>query len=506
MPAKDKFYITTSIMYANSKPHIGFALELLQADAIARWQRLRDKDVYFLTGTDEHGIKNYNAAKEAGRDPQALVDENSKAVQDLAKALNISNTDFIRTTDRERHWPAAKAVWEKLVEAGDVYKDKYKGLYSVKEETYITKSEAESPDLRDTDIIEVEEENYLFKLSEYGGKIKAAYKNYKIVPSHREKELTNFIDTGLTDISFSRPKDKLPWGIPVPGDDSQMMYVWCDALTNYISALGYPDDKYKKYWPADVHVIGKDIIRFHAIYWPAMLMSAGIELPKKLLVHGFVTSEGKKMSKSLGNVVDPFELIKKHGVDPVRYYLLREIPTFDDGDYSDERFKSLYDGELADNLGNLVKRVIDTTTRHNNGVVPNVVDPMQLHNLGYNTGTYWNEIEADMNQLDISGAWLDINEIVTWANKFFSDEEPWASERNSIHSVDDVLYVSLESARHISISLYPFLPETSDKIRKQLGLKPIDPENFDFEKEKQWGGLKSSHKLGRSEILFPKQS
>lgn len=486
-------------MYANANPHIGYALELLQADAIARWQRLLGKDVYFLTGTDEHGIKVYRSAKDAGKEPQDFVDENTNALKELIKILNISNTDFIRTTDKKRHWPAAEDVWEKLVDAGDIKKGSYKGLYSVKEETYITKTEAELPEYKSGEIIEVKEKNYLFKLSEYGQRIKDAYKEYQIVPAHREKELTNFIDQGLTDISFSRPKDKLPWGIPVSNDNSQTMYVWCDALTNYISALGYPKDpdgKYKKYWPADIHVIGKDIIRFHAIYWPAMLMSAGIELPKKLLVHGFITSEGKKMSKSVGNVVDPFDLVKKHGVDPVRYYLLREIPTFDDGDYSEKRFGELYD-ELANKLGNLVNRVHKLS---------DIVPSFDASGIGHTIfDNKWNHYSLRMDELSLYLAIGKVWEIIRQLDEYIDDKKPWKLVNDDKETFDKVIYNLLESIRHISIMLYPFLPETSDKIRKQLGLEPINPDNFDLEKEKAWGGLQAGHKLGKSEILFPKK-
>lgn len=498
MNKKEKFYITTSIVYANAKPHIGHALEFAQADAIARWQRLQGKNVFFLTGTDEHGIKNYNAAKEAGENPQEFVDENTKAVEELTKVLNISNTDFIRTTDKKRHWPAVQSVWEKLVDAGDIYKGRYSGLYSVKEEAYITKTEAELPEYKSGEVIEVEEENYLFKLSKYGQRIKDAYGKYQIVPAHREKELVNFIDQGLTDISFSRSKDKLPWGIPVPGDDSQVVYVWCDALTNYISALGYPDEKYKEYWPADVHVIGKDIIRFHAIYWPAMLMSTGIELPKKLLVHGFITSEGKKMSKSLGNVVDPFKLIERYGVDPVRYYLLREIPTTEDGDYSEERFNILYDSELADKLGNLVSRTLKLAVNSTDNQVPPKVDDKVA------TNEMWGKLDQLWMELDLSQNMHEIWVYISGLNGYIDLHKPWELAKTNAQAVEPIIYNLLEGLRHISIMLYPFLPATSDKIRKQLGLAPIDPEKFDFGTEKQWGGLKPGHKLGQSEILFPK--
>jgi len=310
--------------------------------------------------------------------------------------------------------------------------------------------------------------------------------------------MLNFIQGGLNLISFSRPKEKLPWGVPVPDDDSQVMYVWCDALTNYLSALEWPKgEKYKKYWPSDVHVIGKDILRFHAVYWPAMLLSAGLELPKKILVHGHILSGGRKMSKSLGNVIDPIKLIDHWGVDPVRYYLLREIPTIEDGDYSTQRFTELYNSDLANNLGNLLSRVLK------------LAEGRALL-VGYDPGLdivqFWKDYQDLFNALTLDRVLLRVGMLTQKLNWFVDTSKPWLNILVGPLSVDNSIYALLEGLRHISIALYPFLPETSDRIRKQLGLRPIDPNNFDFQKEIKWGGLSKGHQVGKSVILFPKKS
>jgi len=326
---KIKFYITTAIIYTNAKPHIGFALEITQADVITRFHRLKGDDVFFLTGSDEHGIKNMRAAKSAGISPQTFVDENTAAAIELTKRLNISNDDYIRTTDNERHWPTAQDIWKKLVKSGDIYKKKYQGKYCAGCETFVKESDlidGKCP-IHDKEPEIIEEENYFFKLSKYQKQLTKILESdeYQIVPNSKKNEMLSFIRQGLDDVSFSRPKKILPWGIPVPDDDTHVMYVWCDALTNYLSGIGYTTDKkkFKKYWPADIHLIGKDIMRFHALFWPAMLLSADIPLPKKLLVHSFITSQGKKMSKSLGNVIEPFSQIDKYGTDSVRSHLMK---------------------------------------------------------------------------------------------------------------------------------------------------------------------------------------
>ncbi len=362
--AKEKFYITTSIPYLNAPPHLGFALEALQADVIARYNRLLGKDVFFLSGTDEHGAKVMRAAEAAGKNAKEFVDELSGSFQDLLKKLNISNDDFIRTSDEMRHWPGAQTLWQKLADAGDIYKGFYKGLYCVGHEAFVTEKDLKDGvcELHKKAPEIVEEENYFFKLSKYTNRLKEALMKgeIKILPEFRKEETLNILKE-IGDISFSRPSKDIPWGVPVPGDATQTMYVWCDALANYITALGFgslDQKKFQKYWPADVHVIGKDIMKFHTIFWPVMLISAGIPLPKTIFVHGFVNVKGEKMSKSVGNVIDPFPLIEKYGAEALRFYLAHEFSAFGDSDYSDEHFAEIYEGILVNGLGNLVSRVL----------------------------------------------------------------------------------------------------------------------------------------------------
>lgn len=343
----------------------------------------------------------------------------------------------------------------------------------------------------------------MFKLGRYQDALiqKLEEPNF-IYPAHRAKEMINFAKTGLTDISFSRPQEKLSWGIPVPDDPNHVMYVWCDALTNYISAIGYIDqpDQFRRFWPADVHVIGKDILRFHSLFWPAMLTGIGEASPKHILVHGHILSDGQKMSKSLGNVVSADELIERWGADALRYYLLREIPTLGDGDYSEARFVESYNSGLANDLGNLLSRTLTMAHKSLNGIVPLPVDPdSRLNILGVHQA-----IDSKMNDFGIDLSTELIWNAIAGLNQFVDITKPWQLAKESDPSLSGVLYNLLESLRHLSIALYPFLPTTSDRIRKQLGLDPIDPDNFDFESETKWGGLVEGHQLGESEILFPK--
>ena len=358
-----KFYITTSIAYTNAPPHIGHALESVQADAMARWNRLRGNPTYFLTGTDEHGSKIVRAAEEAGESPKEFVDSITDKFVDLKEVLDLTWDDFIRTTDQKKHWPGAEALWRKLEKQGDIYEKEYEGLYCVGCEAFLSERELENglcPNHQRAPEV-IKEKNLFFRLSKYQDQIKKAIESGEMLiePEGRRNEILSLIKEGLEDVSFSRSREKLKWGIPVPGHEDQTMYVWCDALTNYISAIGYGWDEtqFKKWWPADVHVVGKDILRFHAAIWPGMLLSAGLSLPKRIYVHGFITVQGQKVSKSLGNAINPVDLVNTYGSDALRHYLLREIPSNEDGDFSIERFKERYNADLANGLGNFASRV-----------------------------------------------------------------------------------------------------------------------------------------------------
>ncbi len=356
------FFITTSIPYLNGAPHLGHALEYVQADIIARYRRMHGDGLYFLTGSDEHGAKIARAAEKNQQDPHEFVDEKVGVFLKLLRTLQISNDDFIRTSNKDRHWPGAQLLWKKLSDAGDIYKGSYQGLYCIGHEAFVTDKDMEGevcaihkvkPEI-------IEEENYFFALSRYTNRIKEAIHrgDLVIVPESRRNEALMMLEEA-GDISFSRPAKDVPWGIPVPNDASHTMYVWCDALANYISALGFglkDDEHFKTYWPADVQVIGKDILRFHAVIWPALLLSAQLPLPKHLFVHGWINIKGDKMSKSLGNIVDPLALTEQYGVDAVRFYLMSEIATFGDGEYSPEQFERVYEGVLVKGVGNVLSR------------------------------------------------------------------------------------------------------------------------------------------------------
>ncbi len=361
---KNKFYITTAIPYVSGKPHLGHTLEYVISDVINRYYRLDGKEVLFTCGSDENGQKIIETATKEGLKPQALADKYTKAFLEHLKTLNVTYDVWRRGSDQKLHWPGVEELWNTCIKNGDIYKKKYKGLYCVGCEQFYKKNElngGKCPEhLKKPEV--VEEENYFFKLSKYQDKLLKLIESdqLKVYPEIRKNETLGFIKQGLEDFSVSRPKERLGgWGVPVPGDDSQVMYVWFDALTIYMTSIGWGYDKktYKKWWPADVHVIGKGIYRFHTVYWPAMLLSADLPLPKAVLVHGYVTSGGQKMAKSLGNVINPEEILKKYGTDPVRYYLLKEIPTQSDGDFTEDRFKEVYNADLANGLGNLVARV-----------------------------------------------------------------------------------------------------------------------------------------------------
>jgi len=461
-----KFYITTSIAYTNAPPHIGFALEILQADVLARYHRFLGEDVFFLTGTDEHGAKVAKAAKEEGKNPKEFVDEISAQFKALKKVLNLANNDFIRTTDKKRHWPAVRKVWLKLKENGDIYKKKYKGLYCSGCEAFITKK-----DLADGKCVVhhikpeiVEEANYFFRLSQYSEKIKKVISQdkIKIIPETRKKEMLNFVKQELEDISFSRPRKDLEWGIPVPDDKSQTIYVWCDALINYISAIGYlnKEENFKKYWPADVHCIGKDIQKFHCLIWPGILLSLKLPLPKAAFVHGFITVGGQKISKSLGNVIDPFALVKKYGTDAVRYFLLREIPPTEDGDFTYEKFESRYNADLAKGLGNLAARVLKLAK----SPAPQKCSDSKIRAIIDKTWKHWRK---SLEEFKFNETLVTVWNLISFCDKYIEKEKIWEKSKNQQTKIKNLLF----TIKNIARLLQPFLPETSEKILSQLKTK-----------------------------------
>lgn len=477
-----KFYLTTTLPYVNADPHIGFALEIVQADVIARYHKLIGDEVVFNTGTDEHGQKIYKKAVEEKTEPQVYADKHAKKFEELKKSLNLSFTNFIRTTDPD-HKKAAQEFWKRCEKNGDIYKATYKIKYCVGCELEKTESELENgkcPIHPNLEVELIEEENYFFKFSKYQKALLEFYeKNPQfVIPDFRFNEIKEFVKKGLTDFSISRLKEKMPWGVPVPNDDKHVMYVWFDALVNYISTLGWlhfakasrgmpqNEKEFKQYWPG-IQFAGKDNLRQQSAMWQAMLMSAGLPNSRQIIIHGFITSDGQKISKSLGNVIDPFELVKKYGTDVVRYYLLREIPPFDDGDFSERRLKEIYNSDLANGLGNLVSRIaklaeknnIEVSSASDQSLDSEVLKHLEQYEFNLAFAFIWNEIK----ELD----------------KKINDEKPWELSEEKAKPVLEDLIKRIQS---IAYNLKPFLPETSEKIQTQF----------------------SGPKISSSEPLFPR--
>ena len=504
------FYITTPIYYPSGKPHMGHAYSSIVADIFARFKRLEDYNVLFLTGTDEHGQKIQKESKKHNKEPKIFCDELSETFRSLTKILNLSNNDFIRTTEK-RHHKSVIEIWNRLVDSGDIYLDKYSGWYSVSDEAFYDEDEIQNINEKKVSkssgstVEWVEEESYFFKLSSWSNKLLEFYNTNSdfILPKSRKNEVVKFVEKGLKDLSISRTS--FTWGIPVPKNEKHVIYVWLDALTNYISALNFPDikdKKYKNFWPADLHIIGKDILRFHAVFWPAFLLAAKLPLPKKVFGHGWILSDEKKMSKSLGNILDPIEIINKYGVDQLRYYLVKEVSLGNDGSISMENLKNCINNDLANNYGNLCQRVFSFIKKNCGNKIPKSSkldnsDKNLLNNLKNNIPKL---IDLMNNQ--------DLNEYIKIvvgfsfdSNKYFNDSEPWAVKKKDQERMKTILFTIAQQIKNISILLNPIIPNATSKVfdimnlsKENISIDKINDDNFiDYEKE-----------LDNLEILFNK--
>jgi methionyl-tRNA synthetase len=498
---KDNFYITTTLPYVNADPHIGFAREVLQADVLARYRRLIGDEVFFNTGTDEHGLKIYRKAQELGKDTQDYCDEKAKNFLKLKECLNLNFDKFIRTTD-ETHKRAVKKFWKKSLENGDIYKKIYKIKYCVGCELEKTESELEGgkcPLHPNLDLELIEEENYFFKFSKYQKDLMELYKKNQefVLPEKRMNEIKKFVESGLEDFSISRLKKKMPWGIEVPDDPDHVMYVWFDALVNYISTIGWPEEmeKFNKWWPA-VQLCGKDNLRQQSAMWQAMLMSAGISASRQIFVNGFINVGGQKMSKSLGNVISPFEMVEKFGIDGTRYLLLNSGVFGEDTDLSWEILKEKYNADLANGIGNLVARTLAMCEKYFEGRAPKKAEDIN------NFETRWKKYEATIEKLEFHETLGEILDLISSCDKYINEVEPWKLLKTDTERLEEVIYILLETIRHIAWMIAPFIPETSDKIFEQLGMDVKKEKSF--EEIKKWGGLAAGTKIKRGAGLFPR--
>ena len=503
------FYITTPIYYPSAKPHMGHAYSSIIADFFARIKRIQGVNVFFLTGTDEHGLKIQRSAEKKKMEPKDFCDEISVTFRELSKTLNLSNTDFIRTTE-ERHFTSVKNLWNILEEKKEIYLSKYAGWYSVSDEAFYSDDEIITIDgikkakISGSAVEWVEEESYFFKLSNWEKPLLKFYdENPKfILPNSRKNEVVSFVKSGLKDLSVSRKS--FSWGIKVPSNNDHIIYVWLDALTNYLSALNYPntnDKLYKDFWPASLHLIGKDIIRFHAVYWPAFLLAAGIPLPKRIYGHGWILSGDEKMSKSKGNILDPIEIINQYGLDPLRYYLIKEVSFGNDGSISREKLENCINSDLANNYGNLCQRVIAFNEKNLNLKIPKKInfnnnDLLLLNNFKEN----YQKIIHYIDDQDINSYVNYIIERLFAANKYFNDEEPW-KKKDDLERLNTIVYVSLELIRKITILLYPIIPESACKVLKIFN---IQENKIDFKSIKSNNFLKLGEQITNINILFKK--
>jgi methionyl-tRNA synthetase len=496
MPKKP-YYITTAIAYPNGAPHIGHAYEAIATDAIARYMRLDGYDVFFLTGTDEHGQKIQQTAAKEGLTARQLLERNVPRFRAMVERMGCSNDDFIRTTE-QRHHRSSIAIWERMAAAGDIYLDKYSGWYSVRDEAFYAENETtvgedkvrRSP--HGTPVEWVEEESYFFRLSAYQDKLLDHYEKHPdfVLPRERLNEVASFVRGGLQDLSISRTT--FDWGIRVPGNNKHIMYVWVDALTNYITGVGFPDtqsEKFRRYWPAALHVIGKDIVRFHAVYWPAFLMSAGIAVPRRIFSHGFLFNRGEKMSKSVGNVIDPFALADVYGVDQLRYFFLREVPFGQDGNYSHEAIVARINADLANDLGNLAQRSLSMIAKQCGGRLPSPgafsdADKAILAAADALIGSTREAMKTQQLHVVLNQIWA----VVADANRYFAGEAPWALAKTDPARMGTVLYVTAEVLRQIAILAQPFMPPSAGKFLDLLAV----PAN-----ERDFSRLGEPHRLAR---------
>jgi methionyl-tRNA synthetase len=479
MADKPRFYITTAISYPNGAPHIGHAYEAIATDAIARFMRLDGHDVYFLTGTDEHGIKMLQTATRDGMTPRELADRNVSRFQAMVKRLDCSNDQFIRTTE-ERHYRSSQAIWERMNKAGDIYLSKYAGWYSVRDEAYYADGETTVGEdkvrraLTGTPVEWVEEESYFFRLSAYQDKLLDLYQRLPdfVLPRERLNEVASFVRGGLQDLSISRTT--FTWGIPVPGDPRHIMYVWVDALTNYLTGVGFPDTdsaNFKRWWPAALHVIGKDIVRFHAVYWPAFLMSAGIELPRHIFSHGFLFNRGEKMSKSVGNVIDPFALADAYGVDPLRYFFLREVPFGQDGNYSHDAIVARINADLANGIGNLAQRSLTMIAKNFAGTLPapgalSANDTAMLAAADAMIGKAREAMKTQQLHQALNAVWA----VIADADRYFAGEAPWALAKTDPARQGTVLHTTAEVIRQVAILAQPVMPQSAGRMLDLLAI------------------------------------
>lgn len=510
----EPFFITTAINYANGRPHIGHAYEAVATDAIARFQRQMGRDVFFLTGSDEHGLKMAQTARERGVEPAALADEMSAHFRDMDDKLNVSYDRFIRTTEPHHH-EASQALWKAMEASGDLYLDRYEGWYSVRDEAYYDEKElvlADSGERLSPQGTEVEwtvEESWFFRLSKYQEPLLRLYEESPgfIRPDARRNEVMRFVEGGLADLSVSRTS--FDWGVKVPGSDNHVMYVWVDALTNYLTALGYPEETeaYKRFWPADLHIIGKDIVRFHAVYWPAFLMSAGLPLPKQVFGHGFLLHRGEKMSKSLGNVVDPLELAQRFGVDQLRYFLLRDVTFGQDGSYSAEAIVNRVNADLANSFGNLAQRTLSFIARNCDGVLPygGREDPADSEFLATVATATRKELPAAFEGLALSQgieAWL---RAVFACNQYIDAQAPWALRKTDPERMTAVLATLYAAIRDLAVAIQPIIPASAGRLLDQMGI-PAEERSFAaLEDEGRHARLAASgFKLELPSPIFPR--